>query len=288
MRMFEKILCPVDFSESSVKALQWSEYLTRKFHSELVVLHVMDFFPAPADVGIDYEKYQSMITTTLREFVEPLTVRYEKMLSTGDPATKISALADGLGATVIIMGTRGITGTIHRLIGSVAERVVRTAPVPVFSISPNCPAPSREESQNHMLVPMSSLHRLPHGFIRLRKVLRELRADPTFIYVVDFHDPMFDSTFDANPFLVTTYQTVEKKEELARLGNLLSKNGFHCSSEIRFGDISVEILKELETANYDYVLLGARKKNFLTRFIETNTYKIISQSSVPAITVKVE
>jgi len=288
MRLFEKILCPVDFSESSVKALQWSEHLARQFQSKLVVLHVMDFYPTPAEVEIDYEKYQSSIATSLREFVEPLTVPFEKMLSTGDPAQKISALANGLGASVIVMGTRGITGTIHRLLGSNAERVMRSASVPVFTISPHCPPPTAEEWKNQLLVPMASLHRLPRGFMRLRKILRELGSDPTFIHVVDFHDAMFDSSFDANPFLVTTYQTVEKKEELARLGIMVAKNGFHSTSEIRFGEVANEILKEAETAKYDYVLLGARKKNFLSRFVETNAYKVISQSAIPVITIKVE
>lgn len=288
MRMFEKILCPVDFSESSVKALQWSEHLARKFDSHLIILHVMDFYSAPPEVTFDYNQYQSGIVESLREFVEPLSVSYEKMLSTGDPAQKICALAEGLGAGAIVIGTRGITGTLHRLIGSTTERVVRTASVPVITISPNCSAPLSETIQNRILVPMASLSRLPHGYIRLRKVFREFNCDPTFLHVVDFHDPMFDASFHANPFLVTTYETAEKKEALARLGCIVAKNGFQSAAEVHFGEVASEILKELETRSYDWVLLAARKKNFMSRFIETNTYKVISQSPVPSVTIKVE
>ena len=58
-------------------------------------------------------------------------------------------------------------------------------------------------------------------------------------------------------------------------------------SLIQFGEPSTEILKEIETGKYRYVLMGARKRNLLSRFVESNVYKIISHSPVPVLTIAV-
>jgi nucleotide-binding universal stress UspA family protein len=289
MKIFEKILCPIDFSQNSVKALQWTEYLANKYQSEVMILHVMEVYPVGmmSDVGIDYDRYYATVNTSFNEFLAPLRIKYEKMISTGDPANKIAALASGLHASLIAMGTRGMLGTAHKLLGSSSESVMRTSSVPVFSVSPHCCSPGVAQEHN-VLVPLSSLYRPPKRAIRLRKIIRELECSPTFLHVIDYRDEMFNASFDANPFLVATHETKEKVDQLARIGAVLHKNGSIPESHIQFGNVATEILKELETNKYDYLLLEAKKKNLLTRFVETNAYKVISQAAVPVLTVKTE
>jgi nucleotide-binding universal stress UspA family protein len=286
MKIFEKILCPIDFSQNSVKALQWTEYLANKFQSEVMILHVMELYPVGimTDVGIDYDRYYKTLNTNFDEFLAPIRIKYEKMISTGDPANKIAALASGLHASLVVMGTRGMLGTAHKLLGSTSESVMRTSSVPVFSVSPHCRLPRVTEEHN-VLVPLSSLYRPPKRTIRFRKLIRELQCSPTFLHVIDYQDEMFNASFDANPFLVATHETKEKVAQLAKIGAMLHKNGSLAESHIQFGNVATEILKELETNKYDYLLLEAKKKNLLTRFVETNAYKVISQAAVPVITV---
>ena len=50
------------------------------------------------------------------------------------PAQAITQTAEEIGADVIVMGTRGLAGLKHVLLGSVAERTIRTAPCPVITI----------------------------------------------------------------------------------------------------------------------------------------------------------
>src|SRR5215831_14949931 len=100
MRLFEKILCPIDFSEHSVKALQWTEFLAKKYNSQVVIVHVTDFYPANAFIDLDYDSYHDGLSRTMKDFLEPLRIQYESMLSTGDPARKIVSLATGLGASL--------------------------------------------------------------------------------------------------------------------------------------------------------------------------------------------
>ena len=57
------------------------------------------------------------------------------LLREGDPRSAILAAAAELGAEVIVMGTHGRRGIKHLLLGSVAERVVRSAPIPVLTVN---------------------------------------------------------------------------------------------------------------------------------------------------------
>lgn len=289
MRLFGKILCPVDFSENSVKALQWTEFLAKKFDSQVVILHVFEMpYPAFASPAFDYDQYKETIQSNLRDYLVPLKIQYESMLSTGDPANKIVALAKGLDATLIVMGTRGLRGAAHRLLGSTAETVVRNSSIAVMTISPQCNSP-HDESGRGVLMPVSSLLRPPRGFVRLRKIIREVGTGLYLIHVVDLNDPMFDSSFSANPFLVTTYETTEKKQDLARIATMIMGSEDKVfESIIQFGTVSQEILSEIDSGKYDYVLMGAKKKTFLSGFVESTVYKVISWSMIPVITVKAE
>jgi nucleotide-binding universal stress UspA family protein len=62
-------------------------------------------------------------------------------VTTGNPGQRIAAAADD--STCVVMPTSGRTGAAHALIGSVAERVVRLARVPVLVLPPSRPRPRR-------------------------------------------------------------------------------------------------------------------------------------------------
>lgn len=285
MRLFEKILCPVDFSEGSVRALQWSEYLAKEFHAKLHVLHVIDDYPNGAIIDV-YEKYQQSVAERMQEFLSPLTIKSETTLSTGDPSKKISALAEGLGATVIVMGTRGLRGTVHKILGSTTENVLRHSSVPVMTISPSCGVPQPMDNPR-LLVPFSTLQWPPAGYFRIKKILNELRADMTVLHVVDMKDAMFDSNFSANPFQVTTVEVADRKQRLLRIADRMIHHRETTEAVVSFGKAGEEIAKEIQNGKYQYALIGVRKKTLFYRFFESNVYQIISQSEIPVITFRV-
>jgi nucleotide-binding universal stress UspA family protein len=62
------------------------------------------------------------------------SVRHETLTRVGDTATSILAVAEEVGAELIVMATHGRTGLSHFFLGSVAEQVVREASCPVLTI----------------------------------------------------------------------------------------------------------------------------------------------------------
>jgi nucleotide-binding universal stress UspA family protein len=66
-------------------------------------------------------------------------IRANSLLSSDSPGTMVSITAEEIGADLIVMGTRGLAGVKHVLLGSVAERTLRAAPCPVLTVK--TPAP---------------------------------------------------------------------------------------------------------------------------------------------------
>jgi len=144
--MFKQILIPVDFSEQSTAALRLGADMAGRFRAAVTVLHVYD--PLPFAVSPEYEQYSP-------EQRKRLAMELEKALSAakqrahtagamdvqtklleGNPPAAIAEFAAAGHFDLIVMGTHGRRGLEHALLGSVAERVVRTAPCPVLAVRP--------------------------------------------------------------------------------------------------------------------------------------------------------
>jgi nucleotide-binding universal stress UspA family protein len=147
MLAIHRILVPVDFSEHSEYAFEQAIGLAKTFGAELHLLHCYQLFPVGAaaasyDLMIpeSYERaVRESVTTSLsrwREKASAQGIPAEKHVRADIPAHGIIALAEELPADLIVMGTRGLTGFQHVLLGSVAERTVRLAPCPVLTVKP--------------------------------------------------------------------------------------------------------------------------------------------------------
>ena len=146
--MIKRILVPVDFSNSSLKALEYALAVAKTFKAEVVVLYVVEpvYYSAP-DLTGGAETMATLMDEQRRlgrQQLLRLEQRYGKagvplrgVLETGTAYRAIADAAQALKADLIVMGTHGRTGVSHLLVGSVAERVVRTAPCPVLTVNPS-------------------------------------------------------------------------------------------------------------------------------------------------------
>ena len=160
--MWKKLLVPHDFSPCAEHALLTAIELAKLHGSELVLVHVSEL---PANLPLDTLVTPVSGSETLRAdeyttrgarqqldaIAEPLRragFALSTLAVTGDVAERILALATDVGADALVIGTHGRKGLSHLLLGSVAEKVVRGAPVPVVCV--RTPAreatPTREES----------------------------------------------------------------------------------------------------------------------------------------------
>jgi len=146
VQLFRKVLCPIDFSDHSLAALNLALKVTQQNDAKLYLLNVAPvpagaagFQPVPMDAYPFHEEDRHEELAELARERIPAAVRYETLVISGDPAERVLETVRGLAADLIVMGTHGHRGLTRLVLGSVAERVVRESPVPVLSVHVTAP-----------------------------------------------------------------------------------------------------------------------------------------------------
>lgn len=140
VRPVRQILFATDFSPSSEAAARVARDYARHFGARLHILHVVW-------AGTD-----PMMPPLLGKLAEELGIDVPVVtaVESGTPAAQIVRYAGRHGVDLIVVGTHGRTGVTRALLGSVAERVVRTAPCPVLAVArePSGPLPVVVEEEH--------------------------------------------------------------------------------------------------------------------------------------------
>ena len=133
-----RILCAVDFSEVSHRAMLSGAQLARHLGAELVLLHVrplIEWQGGEVEVRLD----------SWRREAEAGGARVTTACVSGLAAAQIVGYARAHACELIVLGTHGRTGLAHVLMGSVAEGVVRDGPCAVLTVHPVLPLATHEQ-----------------------------------------------------------------------------------------------------------------------------------------------
>ncbi len=144
--MYQRILVPVDGSDSAWKALEHARALGEKFQAEILVLHVVQpyystpilatpmdtpFIPIqPQDVERSGQQLLAVAEERMKSYPHPVTMKMEF----GHPAERILALAGEWPADAIVIGSRGLSGIAEFFLGSVSSTVAQYCKVPVLIV----------------------------------------------------------------------------------------------------------------------------------------------------------
>lgn len=136
----KRILVPVDFSRTSLKALHYAVPIAKQFGARLILLHVIEFpnyCPEIGYVGFDAKVIREDLEKRLRELARravPQDIAAEIVVECGAGFDAIATYAKKRKVDLVILTTHGYTGLKHVFLGSTAERVVRHAPCPVLVV----------------------------------------------------------------------------------------------------------------------------------------------------------
>lgn len=156
MIALRKILIPHDFSDTSEAAVRYALALAHNFNAQLHLLHVSDKarfemateFPLGLDGTLEDAVRERLVKIlTPREQIDFKPI-FE--FRSGSPAAEITRYAKDADVDLIVMGTHGRGFVAHAVLGSVAEKVVRTAPCPVLTV---------RNPQHEFLVPEAVVER---------------------------------------------------------------------------------------------------------------------------------
>jgi universal stress protein A len=157
----QKIIVPIDFSEASEAAARYAATLARTVGASVHLIHVLDEVPlAPAPLEFyagesepaREARYQAASTrlTSLAASLSANATRVTSEVRSGATADRIGEAVIDYGADLVVMSTHGRTGLSHLLLGSVAERLIRTARCPVLAIRGSARVPETLEQQAEM------------------------------------------------------------------------------------------------------------------------------------------
>jgi nucleotide-binding universal stress UspA family protein len=148
-----RVLAPIDFSNASEVAVQHAKEIALTYGAEVDLLHVVQEPVYPSAYGYEAAAFPTAevidsVEAQLGEMARE-QIGYEHVMieaRTGDPGGQILDYTAENEIDLIVIATHGRTGLNRMLLGSVAERVLRRSPVPVFIVKPDqnslVPAPT--------------------------------------------------------------------------------------------------------------------------------------------------
>jgi nucleotide-binding universal stress UspA family protein len=138
-----QILVPIDFSSHAEAVLAWAEHLAEEHGSRIALLHVyhlpvefqqLEGAYLPPDFWSTVKTEAEQALARYAERLRASKIEVEAIVREGYPASVIVDEAESRGADLIVIGTRGLSGFKHMLLGSIAERVVQKAPCAVVVV----------------------------------------------------------------------------------------------------------------------------------------------------------
>ena len=290
------IVCPVDFSEFSIRAYHYAVSLAEHYRAKLVAQHIVELWRYPyADYAASQGDYQEFWRALreggeerLREFVKKHThdeIQPELVVHEGIAADSILSFAQARRADVIVMGTHGRRGFDRLVLGSVTDRVMRTAPCPVLAIS-----------------------KLPHDFMAAGGERRHVHHLSRILFCTDFSENSeralnyaisATAEYDAELALLHVLEDVpstpKREETIATATEQLNKlipweerKTLKTTTTVRIGKPYAQIIQVALEAQIDMVTMGVSGRGTFDRAVfGSTTYRVIQLGPCPVLAVPV-
>jgi nucleotide-binding universal stress UspA family protein len=286
--MFNRILIPTDFSKASDAALAYARTLAGSTGATLHLLHVA---------------HNAFLATVLADPRDYETAAYEKLLhrlsgqSPGDilivqrseaPADEITRYARAHNIDLIVMGTHGRGRVAHLLLGSVAEKVARTAPCPVLTMR-EIPRTSGGR-RPRLLVPTDFSPCSDAALCCAQRMAAKMHGSVCLLHVIEH--PLAGVTFGAELSAPASLQAGQDQTENARveLGRRMladSRSRIAMTGDIVFGASAAMIAAYAADHAFDMIVMGTHGRNAIARVLMGSVAEtVIRTARCPVLTVK--
>ncbi|HEX5646966.1 MAG TPA: universal stress protein [Nitrospira sp.] len=293
-----RILFATDFSRSAEGAEVYASTLAASWGATLTVMSVLEF---PPGLNPEYPvnrlylgelmKQATRGLVDVKERISARGVAAQTRIATGIPSEEVSAAAGAEGADLIVVGTVGKTGVEHVLLGSTAERIIRTAPCPVLVIRTERSRPEQGSGTRppvklgRLLVPVDfsdcSLDALEYAVL----VAQRTKASLTLLHVMEPVSYGLDFTFP-HP----EKRELQREAITSRLDGLVSSLAsaqVTADYLLRGGLPNDSILEAARTGSADLIVMGTHGRRGLAHtFYGSVAESVLRQSQCPVLTVR--
>ena len=298
----QRILCPVDFSDYSRRALDHAIAIARWYKSTVTVLRV--FSPAPvAAAGPGAVVLEPIVLTPVdrdqlladtKAFAETESapgVTIEAVVREGNTAGEILDQAATMKADLLVIGTHGRSGFERLLLGSVAEKVLRKATCPVMTVPKALPdaVPAGPVVYRRILCPVdfsdSSLHALKYALSMAQEADGQLTVLHVVAHEFDYSpDIEYDSGMTIGDFLKEREDALHR-----RLQEVVAGAPEFCRVErlMTHGKPWREVLRVAEEQRSDLIVMGVQGRGAADLFFfGSTTQHVVREASCPVLTLR--
>lgn len=275
-KKIRKVLCPVDFSETSEAALRYAAALASCWNAEIVVLHAFLFQPPPyftegqiEQLAVQWGDAQAAAEKGLQEFVRRTMGQYSPHVETvvveGLATDVISTAASTFRADLIVMGTHGRRGLRRFILGSVAEHVLHSSEIPVLMVRPNA-MPETGIRLKEILCPVNDTAVARESLGLAAHITNSCGANLTLLHV---REPSADHAISD----LCSWAAVERS---------------HCQTRelTREGKAAEEVLKVAAQVDCDLLVVGAwHRPLFDQTVIGCTTAPVVRHAICPVLIV---
>ena len=189
---FQHILCPVDFSETSALGLRFAHALAQCSAANLTAVYADQFLPPPYFTESGLEEMRKQLKgaalaagTHLQQFAARTLggVEIETKVVEALPVDGILQVARDISADLIAMGTHGRSGFNRLMLGSVAERILRTSEIPVLTVPPSPAGLPGAPEFKRILVPVNNSEIARHALEYAARLAKCFSSELTVLHV---------------------------------------------------------------------------------------------------------
>jgi nucleotide-binding universal stress UspA family protein len=290
MLSIQKILVPVVFADTSRHVLYQAAWLARRFHAELILLHVVTPLSYPGMLESGHEitardlhahivqRAQKDLDQAMGPELDGLAVT--RVLLRGDPAHEIVKTARDRNVDLIMMSTHGYGAFYRFLLGSVTAKVLHESPCPVWTRAHLEETPAREFSIRHVLCSVDLSSHSPHTASLAAEMAAVIDATLTLVHItssVEIYGPGGSHVDPVRKKMIVGFAA----EEIAKLQQNI---GTKAEVIIDSGNVPELLNRAAEQTKADVLVIG-HKLGRSHVGDNGNGYGIIRESHIPVLSV---
>ncbi len=280
----KKILWATDFSEEAEESLLYADAFAKTFKAKIVALHIVpDFAAALYDAAyvikgelvqrVDAVKKET--ENRLKELSKEKGIPFEILVREGTASKKIIEVAEKEQVDLIVLGRRGMSTVEKLFIGSVANQVLRTSPVPILITKKKTGKPQFKK----IIVPTDFSEQEESERDFAWELAKGFGSELTLLHVLELHDYEFSPRVLEDLMESLLKRLKQRKER--------EKVDFKVKEEVhRAINASVGIVEYAENHNFDMIVISTCVHSKLERFfLGSTTEKVISYTDIPIFAI---
>jgi len=298
MVTFTHVLCPIDHSASSLRALDYAVAVARRSGARLTVLHVVPTFDPvstmPGTIGEPMTVVQppshEEVLATIRDLAARAGAAPSEMTAVAEPGETVATILDqavSRKADLLVMGTHGRSGFDRALLGSVTEKLLRKSPCPVLTVPPHATLPHGFAGGfTRILCPMDFS---PASYQALGFALGLVRpgdGQVTLLHAIEWlaeHEPRTMAHFNVEEY--RRYLIEDAHERLRAVVAEAAPGSTQVKDVVTVGRAHPEVVRL--SAEHDLIVMGAQGRGGwgLSLFGST-TQHVVRTAACPVLTVR--